>query len=90
MPLRRDPRSGTPATMSKLVPLSPGGDEEADLQVLPVSQVDLAAISCVSRNTVNTALRKLIARGIFRLGCRRILVLQRRTLDALPRMEARS
>jgi CRP-like cAMP-binding protein len=76
--------------ISKLVTLSgPAGeaDEDEAGHVLPLSQAELAVVSCVSRAFMNAVLAKLEKAGILKLGYRRIVVLERRRLLAALRDE---
>lgn len=67
---------------SKLLTLSAAsGMRAGDSEVsVPISQEDLAVVSCVSRPTVCKILRKLEEAGTIRLGYRRIEILRRADL----------
>ena len=60
-------------TLSAVSGMRPGEDEVS----VPISQEDLAVVSCVSRPTVCKILRKLEEAGTIRLGYRRIEILRR-------------
>lgn len=72
---------------SKLLTLSAvSGMKAGDGEVtVPISQEDLAVVSCVSRPTVCKILRKLEVAGTIRLGYRRIEILRREDLLAVLR-----
>lgn len=71
--------------ISKLVTLSAQGAGlgERPVHALPISQEELAAMCCVSRQTVNSLLRRLSQRGILRVSYRQISVLSRGALLTL-------
>jgi CRP/FNR family transcriptional regulator, cyclic AMP receptor protein len=68
--------------MSKLVTLtgcaSPNCNDGE--HVLPISQIELGVVCCVSRATMNLILAKLEKAGLVRLGYRRVVVLRRQEL----------
>lgn len=76
--------------ISKLVtfPDCSGDHRDREEHVLPLSQTELAAVSCVSRSTVNLILSKLEKAGIVELGYRRIVVRKRQSLLAALREDS--